>query len=158
MASSLSAQLSQIAAKSTNPLNLKAQRIAHSQSLIFDRKVAGSQDFDTIYDICHEGFQELCLLDPRYAEFERTIFSEQSKAEDRTEMNAAQNKELDTVLDAFLALVGGRLLLSPAVKAVDWLVRRFRCDNGPSMLHAQILLLWLMDVLGFTNTTQLRLS
>lgn len=126
MASSLSAQLSQIAAKSTNPLNLKAQRIAHSQSLIFDRKVAGSQDFDTIYDICHEGFQELCLLDPRYAEFERTIFSEQSKAEDRTEMNAAQNKELDTVLDAFLALVGGRLLLSPAVKAVDWLVRRFR--------------------------------
>lgn len=126
MASSLSAQLSQIAAKSTNPLNLKAQRIAHSQSLIFDRKVAGSQDFDTVYDICHEGFQELCLLDPRYAEFERTIFSEQSKAEDRTEMNAAQNKELDTVLDAFLALVGGRLLLSPAVKAVDWLVRRFR--------------------------------
>ena len=158
MASSLSAQLSQIAAKSTNPLNLKAQRIAHSQSLIFDRKVAGSQDFDTIYDICHEGFQELCLLDPRYAEFERTIFSEQSKAEDRTEMNAAQNKELDAVLDAFLTLVGGRLLLSPAVKAVDWLVRRFRCDDGPSMLHAQILLLWLMDVLGFTNTTQLRLS
>ena len=126
MASSLSAQLSQIAAKSTNPLNLKAQRIAHSQSLIFDRKVAGSQDFDTVYEICHEGFQELCLLDPRYAEFERTIFSEQSKAEDRTEMNAAQNKELDAVLDAFLALVGGRLLLSPAVKAVDWLVRRFR--------------------------------
>ena len=126
MASSLSAQLSQIAAKSTNPLNLKAQRIAHSQSLIFDRKVAGSQDFDTVYDICHEGFQELCLLDPRYAEFERTIFSEQSKAEDRTEMNAAQNKELDAVLNAFLALVGGRLLLSPAVKAVAWLVRRFR--------------------------------
>ena len=158
MASSLSAQLSQIAAKSTNPLNLKAQRIAHSQSLIFDRKVAGSQDFDTIYDICHEGFQELCLLDPRYAEFERTIFSEQSKAEDRTEMNAAQNKELDAVLNAFLALVGGRLLLSPAVKAVDWLVRRFRCDNGPSMLHAQILLAWLMVILGFTNTTQHRLS
>lgn len=158
MASSLSAQLSQIAAKSTNPLNLKAQRIAHSQSLIFDRKVAGSQDFDTIYDICHEGFQELCLLDPRYAEFERTIFSEQSKAEDRTEMNAAQNKELDAVLNAFLALVGGRLLLSPAVKAVDWLVRRFRYDDGPSMLHAQILLVWLMVILGFTNTTQHRLS
>lgn len=127
MASSLAAQLSQVAAKSTNQLNLKAQRISHSQSLIFDRKVAGSQDFDTIYDICHEGFQELCLLDPRYAEFERTIFSEQSKQEDRTQMNVAQNKELDAVLESFLALVGGRLLLSPAVKAVDWLVRRFRC-------------------------------
>lgn len=126
MASSLASQLSQIAAKSTNQLNLKAQRVSHSQSLIFDRKVAASQDFDTIYQICFEGFHELCLLDARFAEFERTIFSEQSKAEDRTEMNAAQNKELDTVLKAFLTLVGGRLLLAPAVKAVDWLVRRFR--------------------------------
>ncbi|THC97168.1 hypothetical protein EYZ11_003333 [Aspergillus tanneri] len=124
--SSLAAQLSQIAAKSTNQLNLRAQRILHSQSLIFDRQVAGSQDFQTIYEICYEGFQELCQLDPRFAQFERTIFSEQSQAEERTEMTAAQNKELDTVLEAFLALVGGRLLLSPAVKAVDWLIRRFR--------------------------------
>lgn len=133
MASSLAAQLSQIAANSTNQLNLKAQRIAHSHSLIFDKKVAASQDFDTIYDICYDGFQELCQLDLRFAQFERTLFSPQSKTEERTEMNVAQNKELDTVLEAFLALVGGRLLLSPALKAVDWLVRRFRCvkDNPP---------------------------
>ncbi|RAL07400.1 snoRNA-binding rRNA-processing protein UTP10 [Aspergillus homomorphus CBS 101889] len=126
MASSLAAQLAQVAAKSTNQLDLKAQRISHSQSLIFDRRVATSQDFDTIYSICHEGFQELCQLDPRFTPFERTIFSQQSMSEDRTEMTAAQNKELNTVLEAFLALVGGRLLLSPAVKAVDWLIRRFR--------------------------------
>ncbi|KAF7155118.1 hypothetical protein CNMCM5623_006545 [Aspergillus felis] len=126
MASSLAAQLSQIAAKSTNQLDLKAQRIAHSQSLIFDRKVASTQDFDTVYQICYEGFQELCQLDPRFTAFERTIFSEQSKAEDRTQLTAAQNKELDVALEAFLALVGGRLLLNPAVKAVEWLVRRFR--------------------------------
>ncbi|KAL4875043.1 hypothetical protein BJY04DRAFT_233091 [Aspergillus karnatakaensis] len=126
MASSLAAQLSQIAANSTNQLNLKAQRVAHSQSLIFEKRVAGSQDFDTIYDICYDGFREICQLDARFAQFERSIFSEQSKGQDRTEMNAAQNKELDTVLEAFLALVGGRLLLSPAVKAVEWLIRRFR--------------------------------
>ncbi|KAH1668512.1 snoRNA-binding rRNA-processing protein utp10 [Aspergillus fumigatus] len=126
MASSLAAQLSQIAAKSTNQLDLKAQRIAHSQSLIFDRKVASIQDFDTVYQICYEGFQELCQLDSRFTAFERTIFSEQSKAEDRTQLTAAQNKELDVALEAFLALVGGRLLLNPAIKAVEWLVRRFR--------------------------------
>ncbi|KAJ5593889.1 uncharacterized protein N7459_000097 [Penicillium hispanicum] len=126
MASSLAAQLSQIAAKSTHELDLKSQRISHSQSLIFDQKVAGSQDFDTIYDICYDGFRELCSLDVRFEEFERTIFSEQSKAEDRTQMNADQNRELDAVIESFLALVGGRLQLSPAVKAVDWLVRRFR--------------------------------
>lgn len=126
MATSLAAQLSQIAAKSTHELDLKSQRIAHSQSLIFDRKIAGSQDFDTIFDICFEGFQELCSLDARFEVFGRTIFSEQSKAEDRAQINAAQNKELDVVIEAFLGLVGGRLQLSPAVKAVDWLVRRFR--------------------------------
>ena len=126
MATSLASQLSHIAAKSTNQLNLKAQRISHSQSLIFDRQIAASQDFDTIYQICLQGFHELCDLDARFVEFERTIFSEQSKTEDRTEMNVAQNKELDTVLEAFLALVGGRLLLNPALKAVEWLVRRFR--------------------------------
>jgi U3 small nucleolar RNA-associated protein 10 len=126
MASSLAAQLSQIAANSTNQLNLKAQRLAHSKSLIFDKRVAGSQDFDTIYDICYDGFRELCQLDFRFAQFEHSIFSEQSKVQDRTEMNVEQNRELDSVLEAFLALVGGRLLLSPAVKAVEWLVRRFR--------------------------------
>ena len=124
---SLSSQLSQIAAsKSTSELDLKAQRIAHSQSLIFDKKTAGSQDFDTIYEICYEAFQELRLLDQRFALFERTIFSEQSKDEDRTQMTAAQNEELDAVLEEFLALVGGWLLLTPGVKALEWLVRRFR--------------------------------
>ncbi|KAL3472148.1 hypothetical protein BJX99DRAFT_10862 [Aspergillus californicus] len=126
MASSLAAQLSQIAASSTNQLNLKAQRVAHSQSLIFSKRVAASQVFDTIYDVCYDGFREICQLDARFAQFERSIFSEQSKGQDRTEMTPAENKELDTVLEAFLALVGGRLLLSPAVKAVEWLIRRFR--------------------------------
>ena len=126
MATSLAAQLSHIAARSGHELDLKAQRVQHSQSLIFDHKIAANQDFDAIYDICYDGFQELCTLDPRFTEFDRTIFSEQSKAEDRSQMNSEQNKELDTAVDAFLALVGGRLQLSPAVKAVDWLVRRFR--------------------------------
>ncbi|PGH31297.1 U3 small nucleolar RNA-associated protein 10 [[Emmonsia] crescens] len=126
MASSLAAQLSQIAATSTHQLDLKAQRVAHSKSLLFEQRDAVSQSFDTIYQICFEGFQELCALDSRFTRFRRTIFSEQSKTEDRLEMNAEQNKELDIVLDEFLALVGSRLLLQPAIKAVEWLVRRFR--------------------------------
>jgi len=127
MASSLANQLSQIAANSTNSLNLKAQKAAHSKSLIFEPRIAASQSFDTIYTLCHEGFQELCLLDGRFLEFQRTIFSEQSQDEDRTIMTAEQNSELDKHLEAFLGLVGGRLRLKPAIKAVEWLVRRFRC-------------------------------
>lgn len=126
MATALAAQLAQIAAKSSNPLDLKAQKRAHSQSLLFDQHVAASQDFDTIYQVCYEGFLELCSLDKSFSGFARSIFSEQSKTEERSQMTAAQNKELDEVLESFLGLVGAKLLLKPAMKAVEWLVRRFR--------------------------------
>jgi len=126
MASSLAAQLSVIAANSENSLNLKAQKAAHSKSLIFEARIAATQSFDTIYTLCHEGFQELCLLDPRFLDFQRDIFSEQSQEEDRTQMTATENSELNKRLESFLGLVGGRLRLNPAIKAVEWLVRRFR--------------------------------
>ena len=65
-------------------------------------------------------------MDGRFSDFQRDIFSEQSKDEDRTQMTAAENSELDQRLEVFLGLVGARLRLSPAVKAVEWLIRRFR--------------------------------
>ena len=126
MASSLAAQLSQIAANSTKSLNVKAQKAAHGQSLIFEPRVAASQSFDTIYILCHEGYEELCMIDGRFLEFQRNVFSEQSQDQDRTQMTAAQNAELDKLLESFLGLIGGRLRLNPAVKAVEWLIRRFR--------------------------------
>lgn len=129
MATSLAAQLSQIAANSTKTLDLKAQKAAHSKSLIFEPRVAASQSFDTLYTLCHEGFQELCLLDGRFLDFQRSIFSEQSQEQDRTQLTAADNVELDQRLEAFLGLVGARLRLNPAIKAVEWLVRRFRYEE-----------------------------
>ncbi|KAF2230999.1 hypothetical protein EV356DRAFT_579615 [Viridothelium virens] len=123
---SLQKQLAQIASNSTQQLDLKAQRAAHSKSLLFDPKDAVTQSFDTIYQICQEGFQELCLLDSRFIPFSRNLFSGQSKLEDRTQMTEKENEELDAVLERFLGLVSGRLLLKPAHKAVEWLVRRFR--------------------------------
>lgn len=129
MATSLAAQLSQIAATSTKSLDLKAQKAAHSKSLIFEPRVAASQSFDTLYTLCHEGFQELCLLDPRFMEFQRNIFGEQSLQQDRTQLTAADNAELDKRLEAFLGLVGARLRLNPAIKAVEWLIRRFRYEE-----------------------------
>ena len=126
MTTILAAQLAQIAAKSDNPLDLKAQKKAHSQSLIFEQHVAATQDFNTLYQICLEGYLELCQIDKRFRGFARSIFSEQSKEEERSQMNAGQNKALDEVVESFLGLVGQRLALRPAIKAVEWLVRRFR--------------------------------
>ncbi|KAL9115884.1 MAG: hypothetical protein Q9227_000252 [Pyrenula ochraceoflavens] len=130
MASSLALQLSAIAKSSTNQLDLKAQKAAHSQSLLFEKRVAGSQDFDTLFQICSEGFEELRQLNPRYGAFSRSLFSLESKTQERTQMTAKQNMELDATIEAFLAAVGDKLLLRPAIKAVEWLIRRFRIHDA----------------------------
>ncbi|KAF2787947.1 U3 small nucleolar RNA-associated protein 10 [Melanomma pulvis-pyrius CBS 109.77] len=123
---SLQKQLAAIAASSTHQLDLKAQKAAHGKSLLYEPKVAASQSFDSIYLLCYEGFRELCALDGRFAQFARSLFSEQSKVEDRTQMTKKENEELDKVLEAFITLAGPRLLLKPAEMAMEWLVRRFR--------------------------------
>lgn len=148
--SALQQQLATIQASSTHQLDLKAQKVAHSKSLLFEPKDAATQDFDTIYQICYEGFLELCTLDKMFTEFERTIFSEQSKSEERTQMNAKENVNLDAVLESFLGLVGSRLLLKPALKALEWLVRRFRVHE----YNMDALLLAIMPY----HTTQLFLT
>ncbi|KAF2641789.1 U3 small nucleolar RNA-associated protein 10 [Massarina eburnea CBS 473.64] len=123
---SLQKQLAVIAATSTHQLDLKAQKLAHGKSLLFDAKVAAAQSFESLHLICHEGYRDLCALDPRFARFSSSLFSEQSKVEDRTQMTQKENARLDGVLEAFLTMVGPRLLLKPAEKALEWLVRRFR--------------------------------
>ncbi|KAK4985932.1 snoRNA-binding rRNA-processing protein utp10 [Elasticomyces elasticus] len=142
MATVLQQQLAAIAAKTTNQLDLKAQKAAHSKSLLFETSTAAGQTFDTLYQICYEGFQELCALDGRFANYGRNIFSEQSKREERTQMTSKENEELDLVLRNFLGLVSGRLLLKPGLKAVEWLVRRFRytttCTTVLCAVHKRV--------------------
>jgi hypothetical protein len=123
---SLTAQLAKRAAESTNQLDLRAQKKAHSQSLLFAPAIAGAQDFDTLYEICVEGFQALCEMDRRFVGFSRSIFGPQSKNEERAQMTAAKNEELDETLEHLLMLLGPKLLLKPAVKVAEWLIRRFR--------------------------------
>ena len=135
MATALATQLTQIRAQSTNALDLKKQRKLHSQSLLFNPEVAATQDFDSIYYLCFEAFEDLCHLDTRFTHFANSLFSEQSKQEDRTQMTAAQNQYLDSALENFLHLVGGKLLLRPALKAVEWLVRRYRLAKSYQQSH-----------------------
>ena len=126
MATQLAAQLQQLRKQNGNPLDLKAQRKAHSQSLLYEQHDAVNQDFETIYQICIEGFEELCQLDARFAAFASSIFSENSKRIDRLQYTKAENERLNETIEEFLYLIGSRLALKPALKAVEWLVRRFR--------------------------------
>jgi U3 small nucleolar RNA-associated protein 10 len=126
MATALQKQLQAIAATSTHQLDLRAQKSAHGKSLLFEPKVASSQSFENLYLICYDGYRELCALDPRFTAY-GTLFSEQSKVEDRLQMTEKETEKLNTALDSFITLAGPRLLLKPAQKALEWLVRRFRC-------------------------------
>ena len=126
MAPALASQLSQLRAASTGHLDLKSQSKAHSQSLLFEARVAKSQDIDTIYDFCSEGFQDLCRLDERHALYYNSLFSDHSKRLDRSQMTKIQNGQIDVALEGFLSLVGARLLLKPALRSVEWLIRKFR--------------------------------
>ncbi|OAA53811.1 ssu processome component [Niveomyces insectorum RCEF 264] len=126
MTTSLAAQLAQIAAKSKISLDLKAQRSAHSKSLLFEPRVAAAQTLPSVFAICRDGFDELCQLDERFVPFGQTLFSELSQDQDRTQLNAAENAELDRRIESFLRLSGGKLRLTPAIKSIEWLIRRFR--------------------------------
>jgi len=126
MASNLAAQLSAIAATSTNTLNTQKLRSIHAISLLFPPEVAAAQDTDTIFSIAIEGFRELCQLDRRFLLYEKGLFSEHSKNVDRFVLPQASAESLSKSIDGFLQLLCGRMLLQPALRALEWLVRQFR--------------------------------
>ncbi|KAG5941260.1 hypothetical protein E4U53_007447 [Claviceps sorghi] len=134
MATSLAAQLAQIAANSKTTLDIKAQKAAHSKSLIWEPRVAAAQNYQSLFTICYSGFEELCQLDNRFVRFQSTIFSEDSLTQDRTQLSAADNEELDRHIEAFLRLSGSKLRLMPAIKAIEWLIRRFRIHEENTAL------------------------
>lgn len=144
--SSLQRQLAAIAANSSNEYDLTAQKKSHSKSLLFEPVIAGSQTLHDLYLLCVTGFEELCGLDDRFRQFGKTIFSAESIAQDRSQMNVQENEALDRVLVSFMGLVGSRLLLKPALRAMEWIIRRFRYDplseDPPSRIcpaHASII-------------------
>ncbi|ORY59070.1 U3 small nucleolar RNA-associated protein 10 [Pseudomassariella vexata] len=140
MTTALAAQLAQINSNIKEAVDLKAQKAAHSKSLIFEPRIAATQNFQTLYSICREGFDDLCRLDAHFVSFGTTIFSEQSRDEDRSQMTQDENAELDKKIESFLRLVGSRLRLSPAIKALEWLIRRFRIHQyNTAMLIATFL-------------------
>ncbi|NJR31257.1 hypothetical protein HC762_00455 [bacterium] len=55
-----------------------------------------------------------------------TVLDALMAAHDPQQLTADQNASLDTVIEACLGLLGGRILLKPAIKVAEWLVRRFR--------------------------------
>lgn len=135
--SSLADQLKVIKEKTASVvLDRKARSKIHSRSLIFDPKVASTQDYDYLYQLGLEGLDELSEIDSRFSKFRHTLFSETSVSMDRNVQTKDVISQLDKNIDAFLTLAGPFYSLAPTVKAVEWLVRRFHINmhNGEMLL------------------------
>ncbi len=108
-------------------------------SFLYDPKVASTLDRETIYCLGKEniiimiiifffkgtnGFEELCLLDSGFEEFERVLFSDTSLTFERSIQTKEVNDSLNLTIRRFLIRLSPYFLLSPAHKALEWLVHR----------------------------------
>lgn len=135
--SSLSQQLKSINEKTASvALDRKSRSKIHSRSLIFDPKVASTQDYDYIYQIGLEGLEDLIEIDSRFSKFKQTLFSETTINLDRNVQTQDTLDQLNKNVEVFLSLVSPYYLLTPSIKAIEWLVRRFYINihNGEMLL------------------------
>ncbi|KAK6199568.1 component of small subunit processosome [Scheffersomyces amazonensis] len=127
--SSLSDQLKAINDKTASvALDRKSRSQIHSRSLIFDSKVAGTQDFDFLLQLGLEGLDELSDIDSRFSRFRGSLFSDTSVNFDRNVQTKDMLNQINKNIDAFLNLVAPYYVLNPSLKALEWLVRRFHIN------------------------------
>lgn len=158
--SSLSQQLKAISEKNASvALDRKTRSKIHSRSLIFDAKIAAAQDYDYIYQIGCEGLAELSEIDSRFQKFSETLFSERSLTFDRNVQTKEIMAHVNLNLEAFINLIAPFYHLNPALKAMEWLVRRYHVNihNGELLLlsvlpyHAQPVFSRFMNVIPNTS-------
>ena len=102
-----------------------ATKFKTKASLLFDAKEAADIDNETIYSLGINGLEELKAIEPSFANFESTLFSESSKSIQRTLQTKEFNEKLDKQISKLLSCLSPYILLKPAQKILEWLIRRF---------------------------------
>lgn len=95
-------------------------------SILFDSSDAADIDLDTIFALGKTGLEELGNIDSHFFEFEKTLFSENFKAIERTQQPKEFNEKLDKKIKEFLVFLSPYFLIKPAQKTLEYLIRRFR--------------------------------
>ena len=98
-------------------------------SLLFDGKEAADIDVDTIHALGTNGLEELTALEPSFADFQDSLFSESCKTFERTVQTREVVDQLDSTLARFLRKLSTYLLLKPAHKCLEWLIRAYRVHS-----------------------------
>ena len=103
------------------------QQIASKNvSLLFDVRTAASLDNDDIQNIGLHGFKELLLVDPIFSQFEQ-LFNANSLHFQRNMEHGNVSKKIKMKIRDYLIFLTPYLLLKPAQKTLEWLVRRYQC-------------------------------
>uniref|UniRef100_A0A4W4G7V6 HEAT repeat-containing protein 1 n=1 Tax=Electrophorus electricus TaxID=8005 RepID=A0A4W4G7V6_ELEEL len=119
---SLAHQLKRLALPQNEPSLLSRRETA---SVLFEPKDAASMDGSTFHALGCTGLEELLGIEPAFAEFQQTLFSQASLSMERSVQDRAVNKQLDKGISLFLARLSPYFLLKPALKCLEWLIHRF---------------------------------
>ena len=94
-------------------------------SLLFDTRTAASLDNDAVQNIGYDGFKEILSIDAVFGQFEH-LFDANSVHFQRNLQEESIVKKISEKLSNFLTLLSPYVLLKPAQKMLEWLIRRYQ--------------------------------
>lgn len=118
--SSLQQQLASLAGQTRQVATLR------KASILFDEKELQKISTQTIFSIGLNGLLELVKINEQFAPYENTLFSKSSVQFNRQIQTKEENKKLDVAISNFLIILSPYLLLKPAQKALEYLIRRYQ--------------------------------
>jgi U3 small nucleolar RNA-associated protein 10 len=98
-------------------------------SLLFNLFEAADFDFWNIYQIGVSGFACLCHLDSRFELFAMSVFHKTSLSFDRFTQRLKDDKLVNGAMENFLAILADYFDTRPALKVLEYLLRRFKIES-----------------------------
>lgn len=107
-------------------------------SLVYSFQEAADVGIDVLYDAGVKGFDQLCRLDPRFAQCRKRLFSSGSRHMELHQLDEGARAAVDKAIDVFCMLLSPYFLLPAATHALEYLVRKFEVHerNVSSLMKA----------------------
>lgn len=125
MATTLFEQLQRLKAPQTGAIADPKRKA----SILFEPKEAATKDRRTIYDLGINGLQELIVINPKFQQFEETLFDVNTLHMERAVERKDVNELLDKNIKKFLQHLSPYFMLRPAHMCLEWLIRRFQIND-----------------------------
>lgn len=123
--SSLENQLKRLRIPENSSLE-RATKYKKRTSFLFEPKEASDIDNETVFALALNGLDQLKLLNGYFEAFEGVLFHESSKQLERSLLTRDVNDKLDSSIKDYLQFLSPYILLKPAHKTLEWLIRRFQ--------------------------------